>query len=294
MRLFSLLVATGILGVSTTGCSSAEEFAEVAGKKSDKKKDVKKKDEKPSAPPTSITVLVNASGHGKIVSPERCSDLIGAGGNYVESATHLSGKCANAGISPRIVSENGDSHIQFGTNGATGNGANDRSELAHTTMYPFGTKLFIGYEFRLPANIPSNLSQFSFTALQLWQCATAFPIAGMTVTKTSTGTYPVTFMPRYNNSGVLSHSYTIQPNRWHKFVIAAKPDVNGSATLQVWADGRDLGTWRGNLGVGNDPLCPREYRIKWGIYKGTQPGAQFRVDFKNFRIGKTFEDVNIR
>jgi len=267
--------------------------------KKDDKKDKNNKDDNkgknqsggsPSNPPRNTTTLINASGHGQIVSPAACGDLIGAGGNYVEGSTRLSGKCSNAGISPRIVNENGDSHIQFGTNGATGNGANDRSELAHTTMYPFGTKLFIGYEFRLPANYPARGG--TFYGLQLWQCSPASPIAGMRLSATS-GATPVDFMTRYNNVGdVKTHNYVLQPNRWHRFVIAAKPAVNGTGTFQVWADGQDLGTWQGNFGIPNNPACPPEYRIKWGIYKTSQPGAQFRVDYKNFRIGTTFEAVN--
>jgi hypothetical protein len=291
MRLLSFLVATSILGVSTTGCSSAEEFAELAGKKKDKKKD----NSQPSTLPTPIssTVFVTATGNGQIFSPEKCSDLIGAGGNYREGSTSLSGKCQNAGISPRIAGVQNDRYIEFGTNGSAGTGGNDRSELAYTTMLPFQQKFYVGYEFQLPAGLPALSTMFY--ALQLWQCEFGSPIAGMRIVRTAGTDYRIDFVTRHNNNpaGVSTHQYQLTPGTWHRFVIAAQPSVTGTGVFQVWADGRDLGVWAGNFGIANDSRCQQHFRYKWGIYKGTQPGANFTLRYTNFRIGKTYKDVNI-
>ena len=240
-------------------------------------------------------LVVNVTGNGKILLPEKCSPAIGSGGNYVENTTSLSGKCERGGVSPKIVSKEGSSYLEFNTNGNAISG-NDRTELARSSYFNFNRINYISYKVKIPSTVPVHSKGNMYYALQLWQCAPLSPIAGMRISEGTT--HEVNFITRHNNSTTpVTHRYSLNPDTWHKFVIAAIPNSTGEGSFRVWADGKDLGEWKGSYGSSNakcegtTTTPPQIYRVKWGIYKTNAPGKKFTIQFDDFKIGKTLESV---
>jgi hypothetical protein len=240
-------------------------------------------------------LIVNVTGRGDVLSPDQCSPTIGAGGNYVEDSTSLSGKCERGGISPVIAKEGKNKYLEFKTNGVAIPG-NDRTELARTSYFNFGRTTYISYKVRIPSTSPVHPRGKMYYALQLWQCSPLSPIAGMRISEGTS--HDVNFVVRHNNSVTpVTHRYSLKPDTWHQFLIVTNPNSTGEGSFQVIADGNDLGTWKGSYGSetakcsGNVNTPPQMYRVKWGIYKSNDPGKVFTLHYDDFKIGTTLESV---
>lgn len=248
-----------------------------------------------SVAPVNKNLSVNVTGNGKITSPEKCSPEIGSGGNYIEPFGSLSGKCERGGTSPSVIAQKNNNFIQFKTNGSEFSG-NDRTELARTSYYNFGRTLYISYKVRIPSDAPIHPIGKMYYALQLWQCSPLSPIAGMRITEGTS--HDVNFITRHNNSSTpITHTYKLNPGIWHQFIIAANPNSTGVGSFQVWADGKDLGEWKGSYGSmtakcsGSNNTPPQLYRVKWGIYKTNNSPKVYTIQFDDFKIGNTFDSV---
>ncbi|MCP9888514.1 heparin lyase I family protein [Cyanobium sp. ATX 6A2] len=243
------------------------------------------------SPPPQTPIAV--TGEGTIQHPERCGPQIHRGGNYQEGATRLMGKCERSVEPPRIRTEPGNRYLEFRTNGKSAEG-NDRVELAHGPYRPFARTTYIGFRLRLPARAPVTTE--GFYPLQLWQCAPLSPIAGVRVDRGSS--HAINFMTRHRNRDTsVAARFRLTPGRWHRFVIAAKPDPHGAGQFDVWADGKRIAHWQGPYGSSETGACrgepgrpPQHYRVKFGIYKGNEP-HRYVTHFDDLRIGDSLADV---
>ena len=98
---------------------------------------------------------------------------------------------------------------------------------------------------------------------------------------------------------------SIGANEWHSFVIKynVEPYHDGApkGRIAVWHKGattveEKLFEREEYFGYATRSKCKNdsfknEFRIKFGMYKDYQPGATFRSDFRNLRIGATKEAV---
>lgn len=246
--------------------------------------------------------MVVASGRGQVVAPERCGNTIGAGANYVEGIHRLAGKCNNGGVAVRRVLEpNGDPFLLFETDGTakkpTDLSDNDRTELAYTPMIPFGKTISIAYQFKIPKNSDRNILPYS--AIQFWQCANAAPIAVMQVDhednrKAENQKLPynpllaVNFITRdYKNPQVVVRKVEFAPDVWNDVRIVARISPTNEGRFQVWFNRQMVADSKAPSGVSENTVCTnRDYRVKFGIYKGNEPRKKMQLMYRNFRMNE--------
>jgi hypothetical protein len=238
------------------------------------------------AAPVAAKELVTVTGDGSIQSPAQCSPSIGSGGNYVEGSLRLSGKCERGGTAPRIATEGGNRYLVFTTSGAKGAG-NDRTELAHPPMLPFGRTYTISFRFRMPAGAPVHRTGQMFYPLQIWQCSPLSPIAGMRLMQGTS--HRLDFMVRSQNSSApVIARQSLVPGQWRQIELTLRPARDSSGSLVVRVDGKRIGIYRGAYGA--DPRMCRSpggsnaWRMKFGIYKSNNPGARYEVHFDDVRL----------
>lgn len=243
--------------------------------------------------------FVTASGRGQIHAPERCGNQIGAGANYFEGATRLAGKCNNGGLPVRKVTEAGEgSYLHFETDGSVKKASdlsdNDRSELAYTPMIPFGKTIGIAYQFRIPRNSARNILPYS--AIQFWQGSGLGPIAVMQVDhednrRAENRKLPynphrsVNFITRdFRQKQVLVKKVDFTEDTWHDVRVVARISPTSQGRFQVWFNNQLVGDSTGPIGCTFPSCTNRDYRVKFGIYKGNEPGRKFKLHYRNFRM----------
>lgn len=246
---------------------------------------------------------MNAEGDAYIESPEQCSSLIGAGGNYIGTGIRLQGKCEGSAISPRIDGPRSyQKHVTFkiDPNKPYSHGS-DRSELAYIPYFPFGSTVYIGFRMKVPST--SEITNDFFYPLQLWQkCNTpARPIAGLRISRNSS--HSVAFMTRgeIQDGNIVSANF--KPDVWHQIVLAIRANplnsgtiTNDGAVFRVFMDGKQIGEsfdpygWYANH-AGIEGNCSQSFRVKYGIYKAHEQGKTFEVSFDDLRIGKYYNEV---
>lgn len=229
-----------------------------------------------------------------IKAPNRCSATIGAGGNLTEPPYVLKGKCNGAGTSPTIVEDlERSNYLSFTVDPSESvAGERDRAELAYTRNFPFYEEMHIGFRLMIPPG--TDISDEFFYALQLWQCAGQAPIAGVRMARGQSHT--INFMTRNEIDGKSRAHFELVPGQWHAFALTVSPDPVGPALFRVYADGRLLVESFARYGFGADDACGKapnkyEYRVKFGIYKGGEPGRQFKVNYDDFVIADSLEAV---
>lgn len=251
-----------------------------------------------------------------------CSAEIGAGGNLREGGGFFPGKCQGAGQAPQITGTSEARALTFRTDkdyrypgaivedparntwkDAAGNTLRDRSELATGWDLPFHTDVWVGFDVRIPAGVDDVTGSGAYV-LQLWQC-TANPIGGVRIQSGAGNGHNVQFVRRGEAPGVDYNTSmatrSVGVNEWHSFVIKyhVKPYHDGAAKGSIAVYHKRVGATTVEekvfeqeeyFGYATRSICKNdsfknEFRIKFGMYKDYQPGATFRSDFRNVRIG---------
>lgn len=253
-----------------------------------------------------------------------CSSTLGAGGNLREGDGWFPGKCQGAGQVPQITGTSDARALTFRTDkdfeyegaivedpakntwkDAAGNTLRDRSELATGWDLPFHTDVWVGFDVRIPAGVDDVTGSGAYL-LQLWQC-TANPIGGVRIQSGAGNGHNLQFVRRGEEPG-MDEEYnkamatkSIGTNEWHSFVIKynVEPYHDGAPKGRIAVYHKTVGATTVEeklfereeyFGYATRSRCAddsfkNEFRIKFGMYKDYQPGATFRSDFRNVRIG---------
>lgn len=195
--------------------------------------------------------------------------------------------------------------------GADGKRLRDRTELAtQKGGLPFHTNVWVGFDIRIPKGVDDVTGSGAFV-MQLWQCH-AGPIAGVRIQSGAGNGHNLQFVRRGDEPG-MDKEYNkamatkpLVPNEWHSFVIkyhveryrAGGPKglievwqrKVGATTTETKLFARETYFGFGPDNCDNDTFA-ENFRIKYGMYKDYQPGATFRSDFRNVRIGASKKEV---
>jgi hypothetical protein len=266
----------------------------------------------------------------EIQNPALCGPGIGDGGNLIENGRTYEGKCQGAGQAPQITGPAEARALTFRTDkdfeydgarfdaeknawvDANGETLRDRTELATPgRTLPFHTNVWVGFDIRIPAATDDVTGSGAFV-MQLWQCH-AGPIAGVRIQSGAGNGHNLQFVRRGDDPSVPDSEYNaamatkpLDPDAWHSFVIKYNVEryrAGGpKGLIEVWH--RKVGATTtetkilsqetyfgfGPAGCDNDSF-EEAFRIKYGMYKDYQPGATFRSDFRNVRIGASKAEV---
>ena len=232
-----------------------------------------------------------------IDDPWLCSSSIGAGGNLLEAGQRYAGKCQGGGLAPDIV---GDKpflhHLRFANDPGYRWTGKTRTELAVTQRnFPFDERVYLGFRMMIPRGTDVSVGS-AFYLLQLWQCAGAPPIAGIRLTEGTSHT--VNFMTRGDFRGASFADLDLLPGVWHRVILSFVVRPRGGGEVKLWVDQHpDPIVDTNSFGFFNVGTCvegrrpPQHFRVKFGIYKDTEPGQHFDVRYDDFRIGNSYRSV---
>lgn len=211
---------------------------------------------------------------------------------------------------PGAIIKDPEKNVWMDANGDT---LRDRTELATTRGgLPFHTNVWVGFDIRIPAGVDDVTGSGAYV-MQLWQC-TANPIGGVRIQSGAGNGHNLQFVRRGDEPGVDPAYYntamatkSIGTDEWHSFVIKyhVEPYSAGGpkGLIEVWHRKVGATTTETKIleredyyGYGPNSECSDDYyddsfRIKYGMYKDYQPGATFRSDFRNVRIGASKAEV---
>ncbi len=262
----------------------------------------------------------------EIQNPQLCSPEISAGGNLWERGVRVAtGKCQGAGQSPQITGTSDARALTFRTDkdfrypgaifdpvndnweDSDGDTLRDRSELATDRDLPFHTDVWVGFDIRIPAGVDDVRGSGAYV-LQLWQC-TANPIGGVRIQSGAGNGHNVQFVRRGEEPGMeleynkAMATRSVGTNEWHSFVIKyhVAPYHDGAAKGRIAVYHKRVGATTVEekvfeqeeyFGYATRTNCDgdsfaNQFRVKFGMYKDYQPGATFRSDYRNLRIGGT-------
>lgn len=233
-----------------------------------------------------VEYCINVEGDAIVVRPNQCSDKIGRGGN-LHSSSHrpLLGKCNGAGNAVRIETEAGNRYLVFSTR-AGAPSPKDRSELASPQYHSFDQSIDISFDLRIPRDSPAT-DDFLYL-LQLWQpCQGLPPIAGIRISRRSSHELGVVA----RGEGIPSPNKALakvrlDPGNWQTIRIHVKPGIKKNGIIAMDLNDRRVGQWHRSIGYAPKTACPStknatRYRIKFGLYKGSEPDRSFEYHFDN-------------
>ncbi|MGW7685109.1 hypothetical protein ACWGID_30485 [Kribbella sp. NPDC054772] len=257
-----------------------------------------------------------------IENASACSPTLGAGGNLREGTGWFPGKCQGAAQAPQITGTSDARALTFRTDkdfryegaivedaakntwkDAAGNTLRDRSELATGWDLPFHTDVWVGFDVRIPAGVDDVTGSGAYV-LQLWQCR-ANPIGGVRIQSGAGNGHNVQFVRRGEEPGkdynTALATRSVGTDEWHSFVIKYRVEPYhdgapmgsiavyhkrvGATTVEEKVFEQDEYFGYATRSTCKDDSFKNEFRIKFGMYKDYQPGATFRSDFRNVRIG---------
>jgi hypothetical protein len=247
---------------------------------------------------TTYSITVDEGTDASVKSPEKCdADISNGGGDLVAAGVRYRGKCEGAGIAPKIEKKGRVRYLKFATDPSYQGETKTRSELALTyKWFPFGEPLYIGFRIRVPKEV--DKTDAFFYMMQLWQCSSASPIAGIRMSRGHS--HRVNFMTRGDSRAASMATYDLSPDTWTSFVIQAIVDPSGAkGSFVVWNDPEDKpNVYSGSYGYAKSGTCrdqmepPQRFRIKFGIYKGHENNKLYEVDYDDIRIGNSFDAVS--
>ncbi|MFD7308905.1 heparin lyase I family protein [Promicromonospora sp. NPDC059942] len=193
--------------------------------------------------------------------------------------------------------------------GPDGKRLRDRTELATPgRTLPFHTNVWVGFDIRIPYGVDDVTGSGAFV-MQLWQCH-AGPIAGVRIQSGAGNGHNLQFVRRGDEPGVdydtAMATKPLVPNEWHSFVIKYNVERyqpgGPKGLIEVWHRKVGATTTETKIleqetyfGFGPDNCDNNSFqemfRIKYGMYKDYQPGATFRADYRNVRIGASKKEV---
>lgn len=215
----------------------------------------------------------------------KCAALIGAGGNLkTNSGAILPGKCEGAGLPP-VLSDGGEV-VNFSVRSDRLT-PKDRTELAFTdrkSRLQYGRQYLVSFDVSIPIEDQVVTNDFFYMA-QFWQSPTKPPIAGLRLQRGSSG--KATIMARGDGSppeGKLIAEVNLLPGAWVSVALRIKVTPGEGSCVGAAIDGAVAPEWCGTIGYVADKEALPWYRFKFGIYKGSEPGKQFRVRFRKVSI----------
>ena len=134
--------------------------------------------------------------------------------------------------------------------------------------------------------------------MQFWQCDGGSPIAGVRIRRGHS--HRINFMTRGDSRAASMAMYDLIPDTWSSFVIEATVDPTGEkGSFFVWNNpAHKPKGFSGAYGYAKSGTCenqaePRQsFRLKFGIYKGTENSKLYEVHYDDIRIGSSFEAVS--
>jgi hypothetical protein len=217
-----------------------------------------------------------------IVDGARCGAEIGAGGNLRTPSAVLAGKCEGSGKSPTLIADN---VIEFAA-GPDGGGAKDRSELAlteHQHRFKFGIQYRISFDINVPADV--DVTHDFFYLAQFWQGPSRPPIAGLRMQRGEARRASVVV----RGDGTLAKGKAVltmdlPPGQWISvaFRLLVKPGDRGCIAASAGDDASS--SWCGPIGFTPASGVKPWFRLKFGIYKGHEPGKRFVVRFRDVTV----------
>ncbi|GGM23003.1 heparin lyase I family protein [Promicromonospora citrea] len=211
---------------------------------------------------------------------------------------------------PDATLEDAEKNIWLGPDGHR---LRDRTELATPRGgLPFHTNVWVGFDIRIPRGVDSVTGSGAYV-MQLWQC-TANPIGGVRIQSGAGNMRNLQFVRRGDDPNQPDDYYDkamttkgISADEWHSFVIKYNVEAyrpgGPKGRIEVWHRRVGATTVEEKIlerddyyGYGSSARCKGDYyddsfRIKFGMYKDYQPGATFRADFRNVRIGASKAEV---
>ncbi|NMH60196.1 heparin lyase I family protein [Alteromonas ponticola] len=244
------------------------------------------------------SITLDKQAKTKIRKREQCNgNISNGGGDLVEGKLQLRGKCDGAGVSPDIrVDQQGEQFIYFETNPDYNKKGRTRTELALTReWFEFKKPVYMGFKIKVPED--SDVTNEFYYLMQWWQCAPNSPIAGIRMDRGTS--HNINFMTRGDTRSASTAKFELKPGEWHSFVVKGIVDPSGKESeFSVWhspdtapivskaAYGFQTKACKGT----ND--IPQRFRLKFGVYKATEPGKSHSVGYDDIRIGNTFEAVS--
>lgn len=225
-----------------------------------------------------------------VVASERCSAKIGEGGNLRSGRVELEGKCEGSG-QPVILKSNdpGERSLQFKVN-SKDKSSKDRAELAFTReRFKFGQEYFIGFEIKIPAG--SDVTASWYYLVQFWQGGNRPPLAGLRMNRGASHTATVMARGEGNAKGDAITGISLPPGQWVKLALKLNVKPTGHSCVAVWQVNKSPEQWCGQMGYPQDGTLKNWYRMKFGIYKDSEPGKTFYSEFRSIRIGQSLQEV---
>lgn len=247
--------------------------------------------------PSVYEIAVQSSATSSIEASGKCSSSPGQGGNLLEAGQRYLGKCEGAGLPPQVVGTKGNRYLRFRTDPSV-RAAKDRTELmVNQEYFPFGERVYVAFELMIPSGTADTNDYFYL--MQLWQCSPAPPIGGVRVTRGKGNGHTINFLTRGDFSERSFGSTALTPGSWHTFIISYFVwPRGGDGEVKVWVDrSPDPIVINASFGYFNRDTCvegerpPQHFRVKFGMYKGNEPGARFESRLRNMRIGPSYQSV---
>jgi hypothetical protein len=226
-----------------------------------------------------------------ILAPAQCSPTIGKGGNLRSGSRELAGKCEGAGVAPILKRDGeGGQELLFSVS-SSGAAEKDRTELAFTReRLKFGEDVFVSFEIRIPDGAAATSTWYYL--VQFWQGGELPPIGGLRMDRGAS--HAATFMARggANATGDAIAKVSLPPDEWVRFTLRLNVKPEGTSCVWVRRGAAESAhAWCGRMGYRPVGTLKKWYRMKFGIYKGNEPGKTFRAEFRSIRIGRSLREV---
>ncbi|MGJ8522722.1 hypothetical protein R84981_001413 [Carnimonas sp. R-84981] len=223
---------------------------------------------------------VIAQTSNKLIDRDQCSSIMGKGANLV-GVQNYQGKCEGNAVPP-VLDRNGiiTFHIKKGRKGTK-----DRSELADVKRrLQFNKAYCIKASIKIPKN--SDITKSFFYVLQFWQGGGYPPFAGVRINRNSSHQAVLIARSKKNDKGNIVAKMDFSSGNWMDITMRIKVGSDRHGEIIVWNNGYKVADWRGKIGYANSNELKKFYRMKFGIYKGSEPKKDFIVLMKNVSIEK--------
>lgn len=220
----------------------------------------------------------------KITNVDKCSATIGAGSNLYAPGIFYKGKCEGHVEGPQLI--DGEGAVFKVLKGEKT--PKDRSELADT-VHPMdpGKTYYITASIQIPEQ--SDVTNEFFYILQLWQGPSFSPSAGIRITRGTSHKGQLMARNANNQNGHGVANIDFSDNQWHSFIIKVRMTKDNNGLLGIITPDGKVTEWKGKVGYSDDERANPTYRLKFGIYKGSESDRSFEVHERKVKI---FEDLD--
>lgn len=241
----------------------------------------------------------------KILNADECSEKIGNGGNYISKNNgRLSGKCEGNAIAPEleedaiifsVLSENLSADKSINTKELINKSVsinsikkvNDRVELTFLKPDIIFGKTY-EFNFKLKVFSDSDVTNYSFYLLQIWQAPQYSPIFGLRMKRGTNDR--ATFMIRnfkYSVAGENLLNIKLS-QEWKKIKIYFQINADMQGKINIFENNKKVLSWAGAIGYKSYNNIKPNFRLKFGIYKHQEPSKTFKIAYKDI----LFKEIN--